>query len=342
MVYKHVGALRIKSVCIVEIIIIFFTAALRILFISISLMTGRRLALELIVPRQTVLVPAVMELEELGLYQLAPVFAAVNARPVVEWLAARGLLPNGHHCGQCRRAFTLIARDNVDGCRWRCPGCGAVRSIRSSTFFERSHLQLKDILCIMYHWSIEVPMHSTLWQLGLTWHTLVDWGNIVRDVCSEDVRRHPIQLGGMDDNGDPLIVEIDESKFFNRKYNRGQWREGHWVFGAIERATGHCIVQVVPNRTAATLVALVEEWMLPGTHVMSDGWAAYAGINQLAGGVYLHDVVIHEQNFIHPVHPDIHTQNVECMWMRCKRKLKRQVGTSRELFTTYLREFMWM
>ena len=63
MVYKHVGALRIKSVFIVE--IIFFTAALRILFISISLMTGRRLALELIVPRQTVLVPAAMELEEL-------------------------------------------------------------------------------------------------------------------------------------------------------------------------------------------------------------------------------------------------------------------------------------
>ena len=65
MVYKHVGALRIKSVCIVEIIIIFFTAALQILFISISPMAGRRLALELIVPRQTVLVPAAMELEEL-------------------------------------------------------------------------------------------------------------------------------------------------------------------------------------------------------------------------------------------------------------------------------------
>ena len=68
-------------------------------------------------------------------------------------------------------------------------------------------------------------MQSTLWQLGLTWHTLVDWGNFVRDVCSEDVRRHPIQLGGLDANGDPIIVEIDESKFFNRKYNRGQGPE---------------------------------------------------------------------------------------------------------------------
>ena len=110
-------------------------------------------------------------------------------------------------------------------------------------------------------------MQSMLWQLDLTWHTLVDWENFIRDVCSEDVRRHPIQLGGLDANGDPIIVEIDESKFFNRKYNRGQWREGHWVFGAIERATGHCIVQVVQDRTAATLLAMVQQWMLAGTHV---------------------------------------------------------------------------
>ena len=74
-------------------------------------------------------------------------------------------------------------------------------------------------------------MQSTLWQLGLTWHTLVDWGNFIHDVCSEDVRRHPIQLGGLDANGDPIIVEIDESKFFNRKYNRGQWRGALCVLG---------------------------------------------------------------------------------------------------------------
>jgi hypothetical protein len=53
---------------------------------------------------------------------------------------------------------------------------------------------------------------------------------------------------------------------------------------------------------------------------------------------YTHATVIHEANF---VNPDIHTQNIEIMLMCVKRKLRRQFGTSRELFQTYLSEFRW-
>ncbi|KAI0207550.1 hypothetical protein LSAT2_007818 [Lamellibrachia satsuma] len=34
--------------------------------------------------------------------------------------------------------------------------------------------------------------------------------------------------------------------------------------------------------------------MLPETHIISDGWAAYHNIDQLNGGVYLHNVVAYE------------------------------------------------
>ena len=75
---------------------------------------------------------------------------------------------------------------------------------------------------------------------------------------------------------------------------------------------------------------------------MSDGWAAYQNLAQFNGGVYLHDVIVYQHNFVDPLHPDVHTQNIENLWMRAKRKLRRQFGTTRPLFDTYLEEFMWM
>uniref|UniRef100_A0A915CXL8 Transposase n=1 Tax=Ditylenchus dipsaci TaxID=166011 RepID=A0A915CXL8_9BILA len=39
-----------------------------------------------------------------------------------------------------------------------------------------------------------------------------------------------------------LLVEIDESKFDRRKYNRGHRVEGSWVFGGISRSTGECLL----------------------------------------------------------------------------------------------------
>ena len=59
---------------------------------------------------------------------------------------------------------------------------------------------------------------------------------------------HPIQLCGLGQAGRAKVVEIDESKYFHRKYHRGQYRDGHWVFGAVERETGRCLLQEVCDR----------------------------------------------------------------------------------------------
>jgi transposase-like protein len=61
----------------------------------------------------------------------------------------------------------------------------------------------------------------------------------------------------------------------------------------------------------------------------------------LDGGIYEHQVIIHEANFVDPNDREVHTQKVENMWMRAKHKLRRQFGTSRALFPSYLHEFVW-
>jgi len=85
----------------------------------------------------------------------------------------------------------------------------------------------------------------------------------------------------MNDQGEPIVVEIDETKYFHRKYHLGQWREGHWVFGGMERETGRCFLVEVADQTVATLSREIERHILPGSHIVSDGWASYAQIDRI-------------------------------------------------------------
>lgn len=56
----------------------------------------------------------------------------------------------------------------------------------------------------------------------------------------------------MHDNGEAIVVEIDETKFFHRKYHRRQWQEDQCVFGKIERESGKCFPIEVPIPNAIT------------------------------------------------------------------------------------------
>jgi len=50
------------------------------------------------------------------------------------------------------------------------------------------------------------------------------------------------------------------------------WWNGHWVFGGIEKDSGKCFLIEVPDRYAATLQPFIEQYILPGSHIVSDGW----------------------------------------------------------------------
>ena len=81
----------------------------------------------------------------------------------------------------------------------------------------------------------------------------------------------------------------------------------------------------VPNRRTDTLFPLIQEWILPGTRVISDSWASYAAIKQRSQGTLTHAVVNHKLTFVHPEDPSIHTNHIENMWMCTKSKIKMPV-----------------
>jgi len=55
----------------------------------------------------------------------------------------------------------------------------------------------------------------------------------------------------------------------------------------------------------------------------------------------MHSVIVHQRHFVDPDDADVHTEHVKNMWMRAKRKLRRQFGTSHALFPSYLHEFVF-
>ena len=91
-------------------------------------------------------------------------------------------------------------------------------------------------------------------------------------------------IGGLDKDGNPIEVQIDESLFGKSKYNRGHMRDGVWVFGGVEYINGkvgNWFAVLVPDRKRDTLLPLICKYIKPDSHIVSDGWAAYKHIKQM-------------------------------------------------------------
>ncbi|KAF2899332.1 hypothetical protein ILUMI_06846, partial [Ignelater luminosus] len=88
------------------------------------------------------------------------------------------------------------------------------------------------------------PQHDIAHEADLppdSRHTIIDWCSFCRDVCEQYFIDNPVVIGGLTEDLHSKVVEIDE-KFFHRKYHRALWREGHWVFGGVERGSGECFL----------------------------------------------------------------------------------------------------
>ena len=82
---------------------------------------------------------------------------------------------------------------------------------------------------------------------------------------------------------------------------------GIWIFGMYDTVQKIGCIQMVENRSAETLFPIIQQWVNPGSIIVSDGWAAYNRIEEIG---FRHEVVIHEDHFVDPA-TGIHTNNVE-------------------------------
>ena len=107
-----------------------------------------------------------------------------------------------------------------------------------------------------------------------------------------------------------MIVEIDESLFARRKYNRGHVVAEQWIMGGCDVQAKHGFLVPVPRRDAGTLLQIIVDWVQPGLIVWSDELAAD---NQLGQQGFMHGTVNHTLHFVDPV-TGVTPNRVEAMW----------------------------
>lgn len=112
------------------------------------------------------------------------------------------------------------------------------------------------------------------------------------------------------------------------------------MFGMVDTSQSPAVgyMEIVSNRSQATLLPIIQSHTQPGTIVWSDEWAAYRNVASLPN-VASHSTVNHSVTFVAP--SGTHTQNVESYWNRVKTKLKRMKGCHANQLPSYLDEFMY-
>ena len=136
------------------------------------------------------------------------------------------------------------------------------------------------------------------------------------------------------------MVEIDETLVAHRKYNVGRAVRQQWLFGGVVRGSRplQCFLELVPDRSAETLIGVLKRRVHPGCTIVSDGWRGYVGLE--AEG-FRHITVNHNENFVNPVNPVAHTQTIESLWSRLKDFFRANKLRNRVHLDDYIAEFMF-
>jgi len=255
---------------------------------------------------------------------------------LMKFLCDSNLINRRRRClhRNCRRYMCLIRdRSSADHFRFRCPKCKSLQSVRKGSFFEQTRLTIPQALYITCCWACKVPVKSASFMSNVCDRSVSLWYAFLREKCSESLMTTPNYSFG----GPGVVVQIDESLVAKRKYNVGHLVQPQWVFGLYDTSTKLGHIQLVDDRSAGTLIPIIQRCVRPGTTIFSDQWSAYRGLQSLG---YVHHTVNHSQNFIDP-NTGTCTNAIEAYWSRVKRNIKLHWLSRRDQLPLRIDEFLW-
>ena len=156
------------------------------------------------------------------------------------------------------KSITIITIENVINAvqihlNWRkrtglsvFSACKRRSTCYKGTIFENSPLPSITLIKVIDMWIENVPCDLIASIAGIYRFSIFEICDKLRSLGGLDLYLNKFDKIG----GNNAIVEIDESKFGKRKYNRGHRVEGVWVVGAVERINKRIVLRYVEKETA--------------------------------------------------------------------------------------------
>ena len=188
-------------------------------------------------------------------------YEARNTVEILDYLKETKLIkanPTPCSCGSSEPKAWRKREGTSDLYWWRCMKCKKFSSCREGSFFSNSKIPIFVIFKLLYHWAMQSKIVDVIELTGVSKETVITYFQAFRELCHMHLDKENFKLGG---NG--KIVEI------KAKHNKGRAlkKQQIWVFGMRERGTKKCIFQIVPNRDAKTLIAIICKHIAPGSIV---------------------------------------------------------------------------
>lgn len=256
---------------------------------------------------------------------LANIF--LNEHGAVAWLIETRVVDITTECSLCGGDIRLCG--TTFWCRSR--NCRKKNSLFNGSFFSEAKLAINKILQIGYFWLGGSGRNEIVRFTGCADKTITTYMGYFRQLVVSSLDTDDEMVGG-----EGIIVELDESKFGKRKFNRGHRVEGAWVFGGVERTQERkMFAEVVADRSAETLKEVIMRHVKPGSIIFTDLWKGYSNLEELG---FSRETVNHSISFISEL--GTHTNTIEGNWNGFKIRIPARNRNNEDL-PGFLLECIW-
>ncbi|KAG0421704.1 hypothetical protein DMUE_6270, partial [Dictyocoela muelleri] len=223
-------------------------------------------------------------------------------------------------CMKCLGNMKRIKGKNVLKCTRN--KCRFERVLFSKKPFYNSKLSVETIIKIIYLLTKKYKFNQIIQIVNVDYNAIRRILKYLYIILEKEEKEHPVKIGG-----DNIIVEVDESKFGKRKYNRGHRVKGTWVIGGVERTPERRIfLKEIARRNSENISNILNDNIAPNSIIYTDMWRGYNNININ----FRHLTVNHSEGFINREN-NVHTNTIEGTWFAIKNFISKDNYSNKNL-----------